>query len=154
MLIPKIFEKLHNKYIEDCGITIIDCGGVKYKRYLDIASKINKKVAIIIDNDKKQSNLDYKNTFNTTSNNIKIYMDDSLENWTWETCFYNLNKSKLEELIDIEENADYLFHGNDYGKVLGKMLNNKVDTAYLMYNTDFDFKIPEYIKESLEWISE
>lgn len=21
-------------------------------------------------------------------------MDDSLKNWTWETCFYNLNKSK------------------------------------------------------------
>lgn len=154
MLIPKIFEKLHNKYIEECGITIIDCGGVKYKRYLDIANKTNKKVAIITDNDKKQSNLDYKNTFNTTSDNIKIYMDDSLENWTWETCFYNLNKSKLEQLIDIEENADYLFHGNDYGKVLGKMLNNKVDTAYKMYKTDFDFEIPEYIKESLEWISE
>lgn len=153
MLIPKIFKKLYNKSIEDCGITIIDCGGVKYKRYLDIASKTNKKVAIITDNDKKQSNLDYKNAFNITSNNIKIYMDDSLENWTWETCFYNLNKSKLENMIYVEEDADYLFHGNDYGKVLGKMLNNKVDTAYQMYKTDFDFEIPKYIKESLKWIS-
>jgi len=70
------------------------------------------------------------------------------------SSFYNLNKSKLEELIEVKENADYLFHGIDYGKVLGKMLNNKVDTAYQMYKTDFDFKIPEYIKESLEWISE
>lgn len=44
MLIPKIFKKLYNKSIEDCGITIIDCGGVKYKRYLDIARKLIRKL--------------------------------------------------------------------------------------------------------------
>ena len=154
MLIPKIFYKLYNKSVEDCGISVIDCGGVRYKRYLDIARKTNKKVAIITDNDAKQSNLDYKNEINESIDNIKVYMDDSLENWTWEACFYNLNKDKLNDLIKVEDESDYLFHGRSYDKVLGKMLNNKVETAYIMYNTDFDFKIPSYIKDSLEWIKE
>ena len=54
----------------------------------------------------------------------------------------------------MEGESDYPFHGKLYDKVLGKMLNNKVETAYIMYNTDFDFKIPSYIKDSLEWIKE
>lgn len=152
MLIPKIFKTLFNKSIDNYGITIIDCGGVKYKRYLNIGNTIGKKIAVLTDNDHKQSNLDYKNSNNKSHDNIKIYMDDSLDNWTWEVCFYNLNKEKLEEIISVEEYADYLFHGRDYGKVLGKMLNNKVDTAFQMYNYNDEFVIPQYIKDCLEWI--
>lgn len=154
MLIPKIFKKLFDKSIEEFGITIIDCGGIKYKRYLDIAGKIGKKVAVLTDNDNKQSNLYYKEENNNSNDNIKIYMDDSLDNWTWEACFYNLNREKLEEIIPVKEDANYLFHGKDYGKVLGKMLNNKVDIAYQMYNCDYDFVIPQYIKDCLQWIKE
>lgn len=154
LLVPKIFEKLYNKSLELYGITIIDCSGISYKRYFDIANQMNKKVAIITDNDKKQSNIDYKNQFNTENINIKIFMDDFIENWTWEVCFYNFNKDSLQKLIDIEPGASYLFHDKDYGQVLGKMLNNKADTAYLMSNTDFEFEIPEYIKVALEWIKE
>ena len=81
-------------------------------------------------------------------------MDESLNNWTWESCFYKLNSAKLDELIDTEAGADYLFHGQNYGKTLGKMLNNKVDTAFIMYNSNYSFVIPEYIKEALKWIKE
>lgn len=155
LLIPKIFEKIYNKNIEDEGITIIDCGGIKYKRFEDIAKKMNKTVAVLTDNDSKQSNLDFKNNYNKTSTNIKIFMDDSLENWTWEACFYNLNKEKLDLLIKADENSDYKYHGKDYGnKTLGKMLNNKVEIAYIMYNSEFDYVIPKYIKDCLEWIKE
>ena len=81
-------------------------------------------------------------------------MDESTENWTWESCFYNLNGEKLDELIVTEDRAKYLFHGQDYGKTLGKMLNNKVDTAFIMYNSEYSFKIPDYIKKAFEWIKE
>lgn len=94
------------------------------------------------------------NEFNSQSENIKIFMDSSLDNWTWETCFYNLNKEKLDILITTEEGANYLFHGYDYGKVLGKMLNNKVETAYIMLNNDFDYTIPQYVQDALTWIKE
>lgn len=116
---------------------------------------MNKKVAVLTDNDGKQSNLEYKNEYNENSINLKIFMDDSLENWTWEACFYNLNKDNLDLLVDADESSDYKYHGKDYGsKTLGKMLNNKVEIAYKMYNTEFDYNIPQYIKDCLKWIRE
>ena len=154
MLIPIIFEKLYNISLDKAGISIIDCGGVKYKRYLEIANKMNKKVAVLTDNDKKQSNIEYMISYNSKNENIKIFMDSSLDNWTWEACFYNINTEKFNTLIDIDENANYLYHGVNYGKVLGKMLNNKVEIAYQMSNNDFDYMIPNYIKECLKWIKE
>lgn len=153
LLIPKIFEKIYNKKIEDEGIAVIDCGGIKYKRFEDIAKQMNKTVAVLTDNDKKQSNLDFRKNYNEKSSKMKIFMDDSLENWTWEVCFYNLNKEKLDLLVDADEKFDYKYHGNDYGsKTLGKMLNNKVEIAYVMYNSEFNYAIPKYIEDCLEWI--
>ena len=153
LLIPKIYEKIYNENIEDEGITIIDCGGIKYKRFEDIAKKMNKTVAVLTDNDNKQSNLDFKNNYNQNENNMKIFMDDSLDNWTWEVCFYNLNKQKLDLLVDADEKCDYKYHRKDYdNKTIGKMLNNKVEIAYKMYNSEFDYVIPKYIKDCLEWI--
>ena len=72
----------------------------------------------------------------------------------YNTDLYNLNSEKLDELIITEDEADYFFHGQDYGKTLGKMLNNKVDTAFIMYNSKYSFIIPDYIKKALEWIKE
>lgn len=154
LLIPKIFEKIYNEKLDAYKITIISCSGISYKRYLDIADKMNKRIAVLTDNDKKQNNIEYKNHFNEQHKNIKIFMDDNVENWTWEKCFYNLNKEFLDKIIKIDPKADYLYYGNEHGKVLGKMLNNKTETAYLMYNENFDFKVPEYIKGALAWIKD
>lgn len=155
LLLPKIFEKLYDTTFENEGITIIECGGIKYKRYLNIATETKKKVAVLTDNDGVKNKIIYKNYYNDSSKHIKIFMDNSLDNWTWEACFYNLNKEKFDKSIKINDNYDYSYHGNDYGsKVLGKMLNNKVETAYWMYKSEYDFEIPEYIKECLKWIKE
>lgn len=154
LLIPKLFKELYKETLDSFGINIISCSGVSYKRYLDIADKMNKKVAIITDNDKKETNIIEKNDYNSKHEKIKIFMDESTDNWTWEACFYKLNTEKLDELIVTEDGANYSFHGQDYGKTLGKMLNNKVDTALIMYNSKYNFKVPEYIKRALEWIKE
>lgn len=154
LLVPKFFEELYGKSLDSFGINIISCSGVSYKRYVDIANKMNKKVLIITDNDKNETNIIEKNKFNKEHEKIKIFMDESTDNWTWETCFYNLNREKLDELIITEYGARYLFHGQDYGRTLGKMLNNKVDTAFIMYNSEYNFTIPDYIKRALEWIRE
>ena len=71
--------------------------------------------------------------------------------WTIEVCLYLDNKEKMEEIIDYNPKYDYLFNEKDYGKVLGKMLNNKTDTAYKLIN-ERNIVIPTYIKEAMEWI--
>ena len=41
LLLPKIFEKLYNTTFEKERITIIECGGIKYKRYFNIIDEYN-----------------------------------------------------------------------------------------------------------------
>lgn len=154
LLLPKIYNSLFNTTPENDGISIISCGGVSYKRYLSIAQQMNKKVAVITDNDKKTSNIQKMNTYNLSNTLSNIFMDSNLDNFTWEKSFYDLNKEKFDNLIEIDEKANYLFHDNNYGKVLGKMLNNKVDTAYQMLNSKWDYTIPKYVEDALKWIRE
>lgn len=77
-----------------------------------------------------------------------------MEDWTWEACVYNCNKEKLDTMIQVQDGAEYLFHRTNYGQVLGKMLNNKVDTAYQMLISEEDFVIPGYVEEAIEWLNE
>lgn len=154
MMIPYIYNKIYGETIEKSGIVVIDCGGVTYKRYIDIARKTNKKVAVLTDNDENDNNINFMTNFNSKEEQINIFMDSSKENWTWEACLYNLNSKLFEERIKVKEDAEYLFHKRNYGKVLGKMLNNKVDVAYDMINDNLEFEVPQYIKDALEWIRE
>ena len=114
---------------------------------------MNKKIAVITDNDGKQYRIDEALAFNNAHGLQHIYMADDVERWTWEDCIYELNKAKLDNLIEVQPGAKYLFHEQDYGPVLGKMLNNKVDTAYLMLTSEEDFKAPKYVEEAITWIS-
>ena len=59
-----------------------------------------------------------------------------------------------EDSTEEETNYGGEFHEKDYGKVLGKMLNNKVDTAYAMLNSGIDFVIPQYIQDAIKWLNE
>lgn len=57
-------------------------------------------------------------------------------------------------MITVQAGAEYKFHGKDYGAVLGKMLNHKVDVAYQMLTSNTTFVVPQYIKDAIGWLSE
>ena len=153
LLLPKFYEQIYNSTIEADKITIISCGGIGYKHYLSVIKETKKKVAVITDNDKKQNNLDESNKYNSENQNTRIFMSEDLKDeWTWEAAIYHRNISLMEELTEVKNGADYLFHNQDYGQILGKMLNNKVDIAYKMLNTEKEYSIPNYVKEAFKWI--
>lgn len=113
-----------------------------------------KKIVVLTDNDNNNAKIEESTNYNNEHQNQHIFLDVNTDNWTWEKCFYVLNQQALDSLIEVEENANYLFHKKDYGKVLGKMLNNKVDTAYIMLNSGIDFEIPQYIQDAIKWLNE
>ena len=154
ILIPKIFKKILKKTLEEENIDIISCNGVTYKNFIHIAELMKKKVVVITDNDESQEKINEMNEYNQLHNNIKIYMDSNIQNWTWEVCLYNLNASELKNIIEIEDGAKYSYKGISYEDkpVLGKMLNNKSDTAYKIYMSNKEFEYPSYVTEALEWI--
>ena len=153
LLVPYFYEKLTGRTIEDDEITVISCNGISYSKYLAIVESTNKKIAVITDNDGKQNRIDEASTFNNTHTLQHIYMADDIKRWTWEDCIYELNKETLDKLIEVQPEAKYLFHEKNFGPVLGKMLNNKVDAAYLMLTSGENFTAPQYVKDAITWIS-
>ncbi|EAF0195168.1 ATP-dependent endonuclease, partial [Listeria monocytogenes] len=154
MLLPIMYEKIIGKSMEEDFITIISCNGIAYKRYLAIAESAKKKVAVITDNDGKQNVIDSKEEYNKDKVLQRIFTDGNLSNWTWEICMYELNKNYFEEHVTVNKTSKYLFNKQDYGKVKGKMLNNKAEIAYSILNDIDDLKIPEYVKGAFTWINE
>ena len=152
LLLPHFYKQITGKTIEEDGISVISCNGISYKNYLEIAKKTNKKIAVITDNDGKQDRIVEAITFNKSATLQRIYLGATIDDWTWEACLYSLNKPALDGMIEVQAGADYLFHKKDYGKVLGKMLNNKVETAYKMILSGIAFEVPQYIKDAIEWL--
>ena len=72
-----------------------------------------------------------------------IFMGATVDEWTWEACVYKDNREVLDRMITVQAGAEYKFHGRDYGTVLGKMLNNKVDVAYQMLISGTTFAVPQ-----------
>lgn len=153
LLLPSIYKKTTGRTLEEDGIAIISCNGISYKRYLSIAKDLDKRIAVITDNDKKQTRIDDAKEYNQENDNIHIYMDDCTNNWTWEVCLYRLNKDLLDSKIEINPKKDYKFNGEEMeSKVLGKMLNNKVEIAYMIETNNLEYNIPQYVKEAMEWV--
>lgn len=152
LLLPRFYKQLTGKTIEEDEVTVISCNGISYRKYLEIASKTNKRIAVITDNDGKQDRIDDSKVFNETQVLQHVFMGSTTDEWTWEACLYNLNKLILDEMIEVQAKANYLFHDKDYGQVLGKMLNNKVESAYIMLLSGKDFVIPQYVKDAIEWL--
>lgn len=153
LLLPHFYKQITGRTIEEDGVSVISCNGISYKKYLEIANATNKKIAVITDNDGKQAKIDEAIVFNQSKDLQHIFIGNTVDDWTWEICLYNLNKTVLEEIIEVQAGADYLFHKKDYGKVPGKMLNNKVETAYQMLLSGVVFEIPQYVKDAVTWLN-
>lgn len=154
LLLPMFYQQITGHSIEGDGISVISCNGISYKRYLEIAKATDKRIAVVTDNDGNAQRIAEAASFNQANNLQHIFMGATVEDWTWEVCIYKENIDILDGMIDIQAGAAYKFHDTDYGAVLGKMLNHKVDVAYQMLTSDKTFAVPQYIKDAIVWLSE
>lgn len=149
LMIPYLYKKRYEKSLEEDDITIISCNGVKYKRYKDIDN--TKKVAALIDNDNKSNKINESLNSGNQQNakNFRIFTSQNTEEYTWEVCFYNVNKTIIDEYF---KRPDICFVDKNENNVVEKMLKEKTEAAYILVNSDLDFEIPKYVNEAFEWI--
>lgn len=58
ILMDFFFETLLSKKASEFGVNVLDLRGLNFKRYLEVGKLLNKKVAVITDNDQnKESNV-------------------------------------------------------------------------------------------------
>ena len=138
--------------IED-GVDVISVRGLSFKRFLDIARRLDKRVTVVTDNDGnyetriKKKYQDYEGI-----DCIKVFASDNEDLKTLEPQFVEANKDKLteiRELIGISE-ADYPAQKN----VSDYMEDNKTEWALAVFNSDKSYNYPDYITEAIEWVHE
>ena len=142
----------------DDGIDIISVK-LTFKRFLEIAKRIDKQVAVVTDNDHDFENKitkkyeEYKDV-----SFIKIFADDRDGNddkddlHTLEPQFVDANNEGLEKLCRVT--------GVDYSKyyteeaISNYMKDNKTDWALNVFDSAESLNYPEYINNVISWCGE
>lgn len=138
--------------IED-GVDVISVRGLSFKRFLDIARRLDKRVTVVTDNDGNyETRVRKKYQDYEDCDCIKVFASDNEDLKTLEPQFVEANKDKLteiRELIGISE-ADYpsQIDVSDY------MEANKTEWALAVFNSDKTFYYPAYITKAIEWVHE
>lgn len=134
------------------GIDVISVG-TSFLRFLEIAEKINKPVAVITDNDGNVDALNkkYKNYLEANVKPyIKICFDGTIDSGTIANFNYNTLEPKL-----LKANSRDLFNcvfGTSYAsdnKLLKFMENNKTDCALKIFDTIETMAFPQYILDAI-----
>lgn len=153
LMIPYFYKQITGRSVEQDKISIISAEGISYNRYLSVAEHLDKKVAVITDNDGIDKRIDNSNSFNKQNIKQHIFMGATTDDWTWEVALLNCNDYELmKQLAQPKPGAKYLVHKQQFDPVLGKMLKNKVQFAYDVVTRGTDLNCPEYVKEAIEWI--
>lgn len=153
LLLPKIYKDTVGRSLEEDNVTVVSCNGIAYQRYFKIAETRKNRVVAITDNDGNEDRISAARDYNAGHESTHVYMGETTEQWTWEKCFFDLNKDYFESTLEVMPGAKYLYRKKDFGQHLGYMLNNKADVAYRLLEDNPPLSIPPYIKEALQWLN-
>jgi putative ATP-dependent endonuclease of OLD family len=131
------------------GIDVISAR-LTFKRFLEIAIKINQLVAVVTDNDGKyDQNIVTKFKDYSEFDSISIFADDREELNTLEPQFVDANKTNLKKLCKVIgiKHIDY----NTPDKVTRYMSNNKTAWALRVFETEETLQYPKYIMDAVNW---
>lgn len=153
LIVQRAYKDEYGKLPIENGVDVISVRGLSFKRFLDIAKKLDKKVAVVTDNDGKyETRIRKKYKDYESIACIKICASDNNDLKTLEPQFVNANKENLDDIretigIKLE---DYPLQKNisDY------MEDNKTDWALKVFNSTKQFCYPDYITEAIDWVHE
>ena len=153
LIVQRAFKDNYGALPIEQGVDVISVRGLSFKRFLDIAKKLDKKVAVVTDNDGKYESRiknKYKDYENITC--IKICASENNDLKTLEPQFVDANKDKLEELRNViglsEDEYPTQISISDY------MGDNKTDWALQVFKATKRFGYPTYIMEAIDWVHE
>ena len=149
-----VFQKLYMQKnggklpIED-GIDVISVQSLAFKRFLDIANLLEKKVAVITDNDGNYAkNISNKYADYLTEKHIFISADTNNDLNTLEPQFFDVNKHDLPKLRKV---IGYPSTYTEDQEIIDYMVNQKTDWALKIFESDETLDYPNYIQAVVDW---
>ena len=140
ILMDLFFKILTNKSASELGINVLDIRGLSFKRYLEVGKLLNKKVAVITDNDHNEESDVQRRYQDFIYENSKIFTDkDSQNAYTFEASIFTKNPDYLKGLFG--------------DQALQYMLENKTESALRILENNQKIEVPDYISEAIQWIT-
>ena len=127
--------------------------GTSFLRFLEIAEKIKKPVAVVTDNDGKHTDLQekYKNYIDgNKKDNIDICFDTDDSLYSLEPQIVNANKASLDTLRSVLDITAEKYPDEQSIIKFMESPSNKTECALKIFDTDLDIKFPQYILDAIK----
>lgn len=157
LIIQRAYQDKYGRPPLADGIDVISVG-LTFERFSSIAKLIEKKVAIVTDNDGHPEKVRNKFESDLSSENIQAFFDkeahdephddfpelrlDTLE----ATLVRSAGREALCSLLGRKDKSDH--------SLIHYMETNKTDTALSIFDSETSITFPSYITEAIEWIGE
>ena len=137
--------------IED-GFDVISVG-LAFKRFLELAVKIEKPVVVVTDNDGDfHKNIEKKYIDYCEKPFIKICADKNNDYPTLEPQFVKANKEQLELLCEVIGIKISKYKTEE--EIIDYMENNKTIWALKVFDSEKELIIPTYMRKAIRWCNE
>ena len=153
LIVQRAYKDKYGMLPIEQGIDVISVRGLSFKRFLEIAGSIGRKVAVITDNDSDyQQKVKEKYKDYDAVDCIEIFADHRDDLNTLEPQFIDANIAKIDDLRKtIGLSADKY---PDKESVLKYMINNKAEWALSVFEGSTRYNYPQYITKALGWVNE
>ncbi len=152
LIIQRAFKDNYEVLPIEKGIDVISVRGLSFKRFLEIAKNIDKKVAVITDNDSDyQQKVKEKYKEYASNECIRVFADQRNMLNTLEPQFVDANADNIDELRKIIGISKDKYP--DEKAVIKYMTGNKAEWALNVFEASIKFNYPAYIIDALNWIN-
>ena len=142
LIVQKAYLQLHGKLPLDDGIDIITVGGLVFKRFMEIAAKLNKQISVVSDNDGDYDKAVERYSDFTKCANIKLCIDNDNAYPTLEPQMVKANGlPAINALL-----------GKTYAteaELIEYMEKNKADCALILFEKGAGLTMPDYILDAI-----
>ena len=142
LIVQAAFKKQHHKMPLESGVDVISVNSLAFKRFLEIAVRLKRTVAVVTDNDRKIAVLNAKYAEYIGKPGVSIHYDNDEAYPTLEPQLLKANgRSAIEKVLGKVFDSD--------ADLLAYMKDNKADTALKFFSTQEAWVVPEYIVNAI-----
>lgn len=153
MIMVDMIKQVTGKSADEQRIHIVSMGGNYYKRFKEVVNKTKNKVLIITDNDESDKRI--KEAQSSDNDYLRIAMPDDKRKFTFEVALYEENKEYFQNNWEKSDSKTSWKNYTDLDGKLVYLLKNKTKSAF-EYNksiSDGSLRVPQYIKDGIEWLT-
>lgn len=142
LIVSAAFRKKHGKMPLEAGIDVISVNSLAFKRFLEIATRLNRTVSVVTDNDGKVAALTTKYADYAGKPGISIHFDSDEAFPTLEPQLLKANgRAAIQKILG------KTFASDD--ELLAYMKEHKADGALKFFSTNEPWVVPEYIANAI-----